>query len=308
MLFHVGQQPRVIFEEPRVPQLVQLVRPNGGELQKRLDINEIRRAGRHRRDTGAGERDLAGGAELVDQIGVSGLFAFRDNVRYLGALPIEAVDAIGVVPEDAEISCRGPQIGKASDHIIAEHDPCGVLVFRHTPDALHRLVLHQTLHQCHIRAVFIHRHRDQLEAEMLCDGKVPVIARHGTQELTSRHRLPRRAAADALGHTVADDLIHQRQAAVAAHDGMGGVGPHHMGQQPLGLWDAVKAAVVAAVLPALAVQNAAVIQLVQQLQRQRQLLRGGLAPRQIQRHAPLFVFPEPVQALLLLLCQRRAIH
>ena len=89
---------------------------------------------------------------------------------------------------------------------------------------------------------------------------------------------------------------------------MGGVGPHHMGQQPLGLWDAVKAAVVAAVLPALAVQNAAVIQLVQQLQRQRQLLRGGLAPRQIQRHAPLFVFPEPVQALLFLLCQRRAIH
>ena len=81
-----------------------------------------------------------------------------------------------------------------------------------------------------------------------------------------------------------------------------------MGQQPLGLRNAVKAAVVAAVLAALAVQNAAVIQLVQQLQRQLKLLRGRLAPRQIQRQAPFFVFLEPVQALLLLLCQRRAIH
>ena len=101
---------------------------------------------------------------------------------------------------------------------------------------------------------------------MLRDGKVPVIARHGTQKLAPRHLLPRRTAADALGHAVADDLIHQRQAAVSTHDGVRGVGSHHVGQQPLGLRDAVKSAVVAAVLPALAVQNAAVIQLVQQLQ------------------------------------------
>ena len=308
MLFHVGQQPRVILEEPRMPQLVQLIRPNGGELQKRLDVDEVRGAGRHRRNTGARERDLAGGAELIDQIRMSGLFTLRDDIRYLVALPVEAVDAVGVIPEDAEICRCGPQVGKASDHIITEHDPGGILVFRHTPDTLHRLVLHQTLHQCHIRAVFIHRHRDQLEAEMLRNGKVPVIARHGTQELTSRHLLPRCAAADALGHAVADDLIHQRQAAVAAHDGMGGVGPHHVCQQPLGLRDTVKAAVVAAVLTALAVKNAAVIQLIQQLQRQLKLLRGRLAPRQIQRQATFFVFSEPAQTLLLLPCQRRAIH
>ena len=102
----------------------------------------------------------------------------------------------------------------------------------------------------------MHGYGDHLEPEVLGYREVAVVSRDGAEELAVLYLLPGCSAADSVGHSVAYQLIHQREAAVTSDDGVDGVRPHHVRQYPLRLGYSVKSAVVAAVLTVLAVEYA----------------------------------------------------
>ena len=84
------------------------------------------------------------------------------------------------------------------------------------------------LHGVHVRAVGTHGDGDQLKAEVLRNGEVAVAAGDGAEKFPVPDLLPGLSAADAVGHAVADQLVNKGKAAVAADNGPGGVGAHHV--------------------------------------------------------------------------------
>ena len=175
---------------------------------------------------------------------------------------------------------------------MAEHHAGGVLVLGHAPDALDaRVLAHQPLHQVHIRAVRQHRHGHQFKAEVLGHGKMPVIAGHRAEELPVRHLAPGGAAQQPVDHGVAQDVEHQGQAAVAAHDHLFGAAAHHAGQQGLRLRNAVQPAVVPAVGAVHAVQHRTAVHLVQHLAGELQLFRGRFSAGEVQVQPLLLHLP-----------------
>ena len=77
----------------------------------------------------------------------------------------------------------------------------------------------QPLDGVHVRPVVVQRHRDHLDAEVLADREVPVVAGHRAQERDAWLLRPRPRAADgALEQRVHDRVVHQRQAGVVAED------------------------------------------------------------------------------------------
>ena len=120
---------------------------------------------------------------------------------------------------------------------------------------------------------------------MLGYCKMAVISGDGAEELAPFNLLPWLRSADSVGHAVADYLIHHSKAAVPADKRMRRVRAHHMREQALCLRDSVKSAVVAAILPALGVEDAAAVDNIEHTERQIQLLRRRLSARQIERHA-----------------------
>ena len=93
------------------------------------------------------------------------------------------MDAVRVVPEDAEVLGGGLERGEALHDLIAVDDAGRVGILRHAPDALHRRILDVLLDQIHVGAVLVRGDVDHLGAEILRDLGVAVIARHGAEEL-----------------------------------------------------------------------------------------------------------------------------
>ena len=98
---------------------------------------------------------------------------------------------VGVIPHDAEIRCAGLHAGEAAGLVLRNHGAGGVGEHRHHPHALDCRVRHQLFDGLYIRPVFFHRHRHQLEAKLLRDGKVAVIARHWADPLEFFFLAPR---------------------------------------------------------------------------------------------------------------------
>ena len=91
------------------------------------------------------------------------------------------VDAVGVVPEDTEIFRSRVQLGKTVHSLVRVCDALGVGVFGYAPDSLDgRVCAYQLLNDIHIRACGSHGYIDHLNAEVLCDLEVAVIARDRT--------------------------------------------------------------------------------------------------------------------------------
>ena len=125
------------------------------------------------------------------------------------------MDDVGLIPEDLEIRGGGLHLGKALDGLITVSVAIGVGVLRHAPDALDGIVLsHQLFHNVHIGAVGGHGHADQLKAELLTD---------------------------------VDEVIHQLQAGVAAHEHLVGLYAEHICKQGASLAQTLQLAVVAGV-------------------------------------------------------------
>ena len=159
------------------------------------------------------------------------------------------VDDVGLIPEDLEIRGGGLHLGKALDGLITVSVAIGVGVLRHAPDTLDGIVLsHQLFHNVHIGAVGGHGHADELKAELLGDSKVTVIAGHRAEELALLHLRPRTGRLREAEHiTDVDEVVHQLQAGVAAHEYLVGLYAEHICKQGACLAQTLQLAVVAGV-------------------------------------------------------------
>ena len=234
-------------------------------------------------NTGTREGDLAGRGEHEHTVLIAVLLALVQQHRGLDDLIGEVVHDVGLIPEDLEVGRSGLHLGEALDGLIAVGVAVGVGILRHAPDALDGVILgHQFFHHVHIRAIGGHRHADQLKAELLSDGKVTVVAGHRAEELALLHLRPgARRLREAEHIADVDQIVHQLQAGVAAHEHLTGLHAEHIGKQHAGLLQALQFTVVAGIGASIG----GVIVHLQQVHSQIHLVRARLAAGHIQLEA-----------------------
>ena len=195
---------------------------------------------------------------------------------------------IGVIPQDAEIGAGdATKACHARHHGIGVHHSVRIGILGHAPHALdQRVCLQQRFDLVHVRAFPGHRDGNHVDVEGFADGEVPVIARCRTQKLhlaTGGSGLTapgRRGTAHAVIQGAGDDLIHELQAAVAAHHSARRRGAQVVRGETTGFGNAHDAAIVAAV----GAIGAAVVAVKNAIQRvaEGQLLGARFAAGQVQ--------------------------
>ncbi len=194
--------------------------------------------------------------------------------------------AVSVVPENAEVRRGGLQAREAAHGFVAVGNALGVGILGHAPDALDGFILpHQLFHDIHIGAGGGHGHGHHFDAEIFGNGKMPVIARHGTQEFHFRQTAPGGVAHHAVSPHPADGIEHHVQGGIAVDDDVLGVVFHHVAQQLPRFLNAGELAVVPAVGAVLTGEIAGGIQHVHHAHGKIQLFLARLAPAHVQMHA-----------------------
>ena len=264
-------------------QLVHLVVADDHHREALADILHAALAAGNGRNTGTREGDLAGRGEHEHTVLIAVLLALVQQHRSLDDLIGQVMDDIGFIPEDFEIRRSGLHLGKTLDGLIAVGVAIGVGILRHTPDALDGVILgHQFFHHVHIRAIGGHRHADQLKAKLLGNSKVTVIAGHRAEELALLHLRPgARRLREAEHIADVDQIVHQLQAGVAAHENLAGLHAEHIGKQCAGFGQTLQFTVVAGIGAGIG----GVIVHLQQVHGQIHLVRARLAAGHIQLEA-----------------------
>ena len=224
MLGHVGQDTGLILEKTDMAQLVHLVVADDHRREALAHVLHRVLAASDGGDARAREGDLARGGEHKDTVLIAVLLGFVQQNRRLDDLIGQVVDDVRLIPEDLEIGGSGLERGKAADRLVAVGVAVGVGILRHTPDALDGVILGDELfNHVHVGAVGAHGHGDQLKAHLLGDGKVAVIAGHGAEELAVLDLAPGlRGILETEHHADGDQVVHQLQAGVAAHEKLAG--------------------------------------------------------------------------------------
>ena len=198
------------------------------------------------------------------------------------------VNAVSVVPEDAEVLGGRLESGKALNDLVRIGYAGGVRVHGNAPDALDRVVLcHQLFDHVHIGAVFVGGDVYHLKAELLGDSKVPVIAGNRAEPLYLGQILPRLLNAVHAENVAAHyHIVHYIKAGVSADDKLVVADAQHGSEKVLSINDAVQTAVVAAVG---AVRGLVVLVVAvygsKHFHSQIKLLAGGLASCHVERKA-----------------------
>ena len=205
-----------------------------------------------------------------------------ENVRVVREFVGKRVDCVRVVPDQAEVWRGGLHGAEALDGLGGVGDAGGVAEDRHRPHALHLRILHQFLDEVHVGAGRGHRHLDHLEAEVLDDGEVAVVARHRADPLDGLLVLPgarRIVGAPDIGKR--DEVEHDAQARGITRDDVLRGDAEGLGPELADVRNAVEVAVVAHVSAGLV---GVVVRPRQRQQRVREpeLLCGRLATRQVQ--------------------------
>ena len=268
-------------------QLVHLVEADDHGHHVLEDIPDVPLAGGQGSHTSARVGDLAGGAESQRPLGVARLLALVEQRGNLDLLIGQMVNHIGVVPDDLEVGGSGLHPGQTADRLGRVAVAVGVGVDGHAPHTLDALVLlDQGLHHIHVGAVLGHGDVDHLEAEILGDAEMAVIAGHRAEEL-ERVVVPPGTGRihKTLTPAQVDEVVHQLQRRVAAHDHFFHVGIQQLGKEPPGLRHALQHAVVAGVKTILA----NVIVHLEHFLGQIQLLGAGFAAVHVQVQAHIFV-------------------
>ena len=126
--------------------------------------------------------------------------------------------------------------------------PRGVRILRHAEHALDGIVLGtEALDLVHVRAGLGHAHGNVLDAQVLGDAEVTIVAGRGTQELRMLELAPRRVAGHALLPIMDEDGLHDVQARRAEHDRLLGRHADELSRQTARGGNALEATVVAAV-------------------------------------------------------------
>ena len=235
MLSHNLQSVFLVLQIEHLAQLVDLVVGNHLHTHQLLHILEIGLRCSHHRHAGPRQGNLGGGGKFKHHIRISCFPAQAQNVRegHIGA--VKFMYTISIVPHQNKIRCCRPQTGQAADGIRGIDDSIGIGVFRHTPDALHRRILHQLLHLVHVRSRYGHGDGDELCAEGLRNPKMPVIARGRAQKFHLLQAAPGCfAVQQAMGIGFGNEIIHQGQAGVSAGNGLLHPAAQHPGPIPPG--------------------------------------------------------------------------
>ncbi len=195
------------------------------------------------------------------------------------------MDAVGVVPEDAEVGGGGLQCGKGAHGLVAVGDAGGVGVHGDAPDALDGgIVLDKVAHDVHIGAVGSHGNGDVLDAVVGGHGKVAVVAGRRAQELDLVELAPGGVASDAVGVGVSHGVVHEVKARRANDQHVCRIDAQKLGRKGAGRGQAVRRAVVVGRHAAVR-QVARGIKLVEHGLREVDLLLAGLAASHIQGQA-----------------------
>ena len=216
MLAHVRGQSLLIAQKAHVAQLIELVVADDLRVHARLHVCDVRRACRHGRDARARERHLARGGELEAAIGVASFIArgadIKQLVLLLGCI-VEVMNAVGVVPENAEIFGCARHGRQAAHHLIGIRHAAGVAVLRHAPDALHRRIVgNKALHLVHVGPVGGYGNGDHGDAERLGHAEMPIVAGAGAQPLHLIKFAPGRVAQRAERPAARHGVVHDVQA------------------------------------------------------------------------------------------------
>ena len=280
MLGHVGQDTGLVLEKTDMAQLVHLVVADDHRREALAHVLHRVLAAGDGGDARAREGDLARGGEHKDTVLIAVLLGLVQQNRRLDDLIGQVVDDVRLIPEDLEIGGGGLERGKAADRLVAVGVAVGVGVLRHAPDSLDGVILGDELfNHVHVRAVGAHGHGDQLKAHLLGDAKVAVIAGHGAEELAVLDLAPGlRGILETEHHADGDQVIHQLQAGVAAHENLAGLHAEHIGKQCAGFGQTLQLTVVAGVK---AVVGDVVVHL-EQVHGQIHLVRAGLAAGHVQ--------------------------
>ena len=162
---------------------------------------------------------------------------------------VQVMDAVGVVPEDAEIVSSAGHGRQTTNDILGIGDAAGVGVLRNAPDTLHGIVLgDDSLDLIHVGAAFVHLHGNHLDAERFRDAEVTVVTRNGADPLDSRILRPGFAAEGAGSRGIARRHCPRwRQARVPPTITFSGVSSSIVATVALRLGKTIKHAVVATV-------------------------------------------------------------
>ena len=203
-------------------QLVDPVEADSGHAQVLFDPLKVARAHGHGAHAAGGHGHLGGGGEHVDHVLFAVLFQLVVDIQQMVPvffLGVEIMHGVGVVPEDTEILSRGIQGGEPAHHFVGEGDAAGIGVLGDHPDALDRRIgCDQLFNRVHVRAVRQHGHRHVFYVEIIGNGKMPVIARAGAEELDLIQLMPGgHAIQHAADPGVAYGEMHHVQRGGAAH-------------------------------------------------------------------------------------------
>ncbi len=172
-----------ILEEAQVAQLVDLVGSDGPLGEVLEEPRDVGRRAAHERDAGSGERDLGGRGVDHRTVGVTRRGTQAEDVGRLGLLLGQVVHGVGVVPHDPEVGSRGLHRGELGGDSLADDRPARVAVGRDEPHALDRGIRDERAYGVHVGTVVVERDREHLDAVLLAQGEVTVIARNGADEL-----------------------------------------------------------------------------------------------------------------------------
>ena len=155
------------------------------------------------------------------------------------------MDAVRVVPHDAEVGGGSPHGAETVHGFIAVNDALGVGVQGNAPDALDgRIFRHQFFHQIHIGSVFGHGNGDHFDTQILADAEVAVVTGAGTEEFDFIQLGPGGVPAGAEEHETDHGIIHQIEAGVAADNDLFRGDVQQTGEQFFCFRDAIEPAVV----------------------------------------------------------------
>ena len=114
MLAHVGANGGKVGQKACVHELVELVRADEADLQRRGDLGDVGGRRAEERDARAREGDLGGRGNAEDAVLVTRFARIVEDVRKLIGRIGEIMHGIGVVPHDAEV--RGSLHGGEPAH------------------------------------------------------------------------------------------------------------------------------------------------------------------------------------------------
>ena len=119
------------------------------------------------------------------------------------------VDAVCVIPVNAEIFRCWFQFCKTVDRYVRIGDALRVGVFRYAPDTFDgRVGAYQFFYHVHIRSFRCHGYIDHLNAEIFGNGKMSVISRYRAQKFYFIEFAPGSAAHYAVSHAARNGIEH----------------------------------------------------------------------------------------------------